>query len=76
MSAEAPIPAPGSSTNSIEIFIDADGQVTFTDLPDELREVVETLAQFEVEPVSWCELYPTSPTLTRSPDTPDKPEQT
>ena len=50
--------APESRTNSIEIFIDADGLVTFTDLPEELRQVVETLSEFKVEPVSWCELYP------------------
>ncbi len=56
----AAVPEPESSTNSIEIFIDADGMVTFTDLPEELRQVAESLAQFELEPVSWCELYPQS----------------
>jgi len=60
---------PASSTNSIEIFIDADGQVTFTDLPDDLRELVADLGQIKLaESRSWCELYPQSP---KSPDPQD-----
>lgn len=47
-----------TKTNSIEIFIDADGQVTFTDLPEELKQVVESLAEFKDEQRSWCELLP------------------
>lgn len=67
MSAAKPAPRPESSTNSIEIFIDADGQVTFTDLPEELRAVAESLSQFEPELSAqpdtdalpaWCALYP------------------
>ena len=54
---EAP-KAPESSTNSIEIFIDADGQVTFTDLPEELKQVAETLCDFKTRSSDWCELYP------------------
>jgi len=34
----------GSKTNSIEIFVDDDGVVTFTDLPTELKEVADLLA--------------------------------
>lgn len=56
---------PASKTNSIEIFIDADGQVTFSDLPSELLDLVQGLGA--VEPLaataSWCELYPQSPEL-------------
>lgn len=61
---------PASKTNSIEIFIDADGGVTFSDLPSELQEVVSALTVREAETAtaSWCELYPQSP---ESPDQPD-----
>lgn len=45
-------------TNSIEIFIDANGQVTFSDLPEDLLEVVQSLGDFEPETQSWCSLYP------------------
>ena len=55
---------PGSKTNSIEIFIDQDGQVVFSDLPLELKEVLDLLNQPEAEEIlSWCELYPQSPKL-------------
>lgn len=49
---------PASSTNSIEIFIDADGRVTFTDLPEELRRVAETLSAFKPDAADWCSLFP------------------
>ena len=51
-------PTPESKTNSIEIFIDANGRVTFTDLPTELKAVAESLAEFEVQTSSWCDLMP------------------
>lgn len=38
----------GSKTNSIEIFVDDDGVVTFTDLPSELKEVVDLLSGVSV----------------------------
>ncbi len=37
-------PTIGSKTNSIEIFVDDDGTVTFTDLPTELKAVADLLA--------------------------------
>ena len=46
------------TTNSIEIFIDANGQVTFSDLPEDLLEVVQRLGDFETDTQSWCALYP------------------
>lgn len=49
---------PASSTNSIEIFIDADGEVTFTDLPEELRKVAESLSDFKPSSADWCSLFP------------------
>ncbi len=48
-------------TNSIEIFIDANGQVTFSDLPEDLLEVVQSLGDFEADTQSWCALYPETP---------------
>lgn len=60
---------PESKTNSIEIFIDEDGQVTFSDLPAELKEVADLLRPFTREALpSWCALYPQSP---ESPDRQD-----
>lgn len=49
---------PASSTNSIEIFIDADGKVTFTDLPAELRKVAESLSDFKPSSADWRSLFP------------------
>lgn len=62
------VPTPQSRTNSIEIFIDADGAVTFSDLPAELAEVMQTLAAAELPDASWCSLLPSD---TEPPDTPD-----
>lgn len=45
----------GARTNSIDIFIDADGSVTFTDLPADLQALVEALSGFEPETAKWCE---------------------
>lgn len=54
--ADAPTPPPlGTRTNSIDIFIDADGAVTFTDLPADLQALVEALSGFEPETAEWCE---------------------
>lgn len=53
-----PVPPPaalGARTNSIDIFIDADGSVTFTDLPADLQALVESLSGFEPETTEWCE---------------------
>lgn len=46
-------------TNSIEIFIDADGSVTFSDLPSELQAVLQSLsAEPAPSEVNWCSLLP------------------
>jgi hypothetical protein len=50
-----PTPPLGNRTNSIDIFIDADGAVTFTDLPADLQALVEALSGFEPETAAWCE---------------------
>ncbi|MBF2053416.1 MAG: hypothetical protein IGS03_08130 [Candidatus Sericytochromatia bacterium] len=52
------MPTPQSRTNSIEIFIDADGAVTFSDLPAELADVMQTLAAADLPDASWCSLLP------------------
>lgn len=56
-------PIPRSRTNSIEIFIDADGAVTFSDLPAELQEVLQTLdaEALQAPDASWCSLLPAAP---------------
>lgn len=59
MSARPEVPT--SSTNSIEIFIDADGRVTFTDLPEELRQVAQSLSHYRPVSADWCSLKPQHP---------------
>lgn len=45
-----PPPKPlASKTNNIEIFIDPNGEVTFTDLPTELKAIADLLTGTVVE---------------------------